>query len=114
MERSVGAQPLGGRTHLLKPDRSAAPPPPRFGVLTVSDRASQGVYEDLGGPAILQFFSEAIASPWSAVYRLVPDEQPLIEQVRGPAEPDNTSERNTDGGRAVSVLTSVAGPSFLA
>ena len=34
----------------------------RFGVITVSDRASTGVYEDLSGPAILQFFREAIES----------------------------------------------------
>lgn len=50
-----------------------------FGVLTVSDRASAGVYEDLSGPAILQFFAEAVASPWAAKYVVVPDEQPLIE-----------------------------------
>jgi molybdopterin adenylyltransferase len=48
---------------------------------TVSDRASTGVYEDLSGPAILSFFSEAIESPWSVEYRLVPDEQHLIEQA---------------------------------
>lgn len=34
----------------------------RFGVVTISDRASTGVYEDLSGPAILQFLSEAIKS----------------------------------------------------
>lgn len=34
----------------------------RFGVLTVSDRASAGTYEDLSGPAILQFFSEAVST----------------------------------------------------
>lgn len=50
-----------------------------FGVVTVSDRASTGVYEDLSGPAILQFFSEAVASPWIAKYVVIPDEQPLIE-----------------------------------
>ncbi len=33
-----------------------------FGVVTVSDRASTGVYEDLSGPAILQFFAEAVQS----------------------------------------------------
>ena len=32
----------------------------KFGVVTVSDRASAGIYDDLSGPAILQFFSEAI------------------------------------------------------
>lgn len=51
----------------------------RFGVLTVSDRATAGVYEDLSGPAILRFFAEAVASPWEAEYRCVSDEQPLIE-----------------------------------
>jgi molybdopterin adenylyltransferase len=34
----------------------------RFGIVTVSDRASTGVYDDLSGPAILQFFHEAIKS----------------------------------------------------
>lgn len=53
--------------------------PAKFGVLTVSDRASSGQYEDLSGPAILQFFSEAIHSPWEVIYKLVPDEQPEIE-----------------------------------
>lgn len=33
-----------------------------FGVLTVSDRASTGVYQDISGPAILQFFEEAVES----------------------------------------------------
>ncbi|KAF8058881.1 mog [Scenedesmus sp. PABB004] len=52
-----------------------------FGVITVSDRASGGVYKDLSGPAILQFFHDAIESPWAARYVVVPDEQPLIEQA---------------------------------
>lgn len=51
----------------------------KFGVITVSDRASTGTYEDLSGPAILQFFAEAIESKWEAVYKLVPDEQAQIE-----------------------------------
>jgi len=50
-----------------------------FGVVTVSDRASSGTYKDESGPAILQFFCDAIESPWTAKYRLVPDEQPQIE-----------------------------------
>ena len=36
--------------------------PVRLGILTVSDRASTGQYKDEGGPAILEFFSEAIKS----------------------------------------------------
>ena len=51
----------------------------RFGVLTASDRASAGDYEDLSGPAIEQFLNEAVTSPWEVVRRLVPDEQALIE-----------------------------------
>lgn len=53
--------------------------PAIFGVLTVSDRASAGTYDDLSGPAILQFFAEAVTSPWTAKYVVIPDEQPLIE-----------------------------------
>ena len=51
----------------------------RFGVLTASDRASAGDYEDLSGPAIEQFLNEAVTSPWEVVRRLVPDEPDLIE-----------------------------------
>ena len=39
------------------------------------------MYEDLSGPAILSFFNEAIESRWEALYRLVPDEQDLIQQA---------------------------------
>jgi molybdopterin biosynthesis enzyme MoaB len=84
----------------------------RFGVVTVSDRASQGIYDDLSGPAILGFFQEAVKSRWpvgscvtcvhdmpphvqtsslylhehthcrwQAVYRVIPDERPLIEET---------------------------------
>ena len=38
--------------------------PAKFGVITVSDRASAGIYDDLSGPAILRFFAEAIKSEW--------------------------------------------------
>ena len=51
----------------------------KFGVLTASDRASAGDYEDLSGPAIEKFLSEAVTSPWEVVRCLVPDEQGLIE-----------------------------------
>ncbi len=51
----------------------------RIGILTVSDRASQGVYEDKGGPAIRDWLTKAIASPWRAVARVIADEQPQIE-----------------------------------
>ena len=51
----------------------------RFGVLTASDRASAGDYEDLSGPAIEQFLDEAVTSPLEVVRRLVSDEPTLIE-----------------------------------
>ncbi|MEP6781922.1 MAG: molybdopterin adenylyltransferase [Gemmatimonadaceae bacterium] len=50
-----------------------------IGILTVSDRASAGVYEDKSGAAIRDVLSRWIASEWKAEYRLIPDEQPQIE-----------------------------------
>jgi molybdopterin adenylyltransferase len=52
-----------------------------IGIVTVSDRASDGTYTDEGGPAILAFISEAIASPCTVHYRCVPDEQGIIEST---------------------------------
>lgn len=51
----------------------------RIGFVTVSDRASRGEYEDLGGPAMREWLSKALTSDWEAVSRLVPDEQPIVE-----------------------------------
>ena len=51
----------------------------RIGILTVSDRASQGVYEDKGGPAIRDWLSQALISPWQAVAKVIPDEKADIE-----------------------------------
>jgi molybdopterin adenylyltransferase len=55
--------------------------PIRIGIVTVSDRASRGVYEDLGGPAIRQCLTEFLSCPWEPVPRLIPDERPQIEQA---------------------------------
>jgi molybdopterin adenylyltransferase len=57
------------------------PPAARIGIVTVSDRASRGEYEDRGGPAIREYFAEALASDWQPIPRVIPDEQPLIEQM---------------------------------
>src|SRR4030066_2602853 len=51
----------------------------RLGILTISDRASRGEYEDKGGPAIHAWFTRVLTSPWEAVARVIPDEQPQIE-----------------------------------
>ncbi len=55
--------------------------PAKIGIVTVSDRASAGVYADEGGPAILDYFSKALASPWQAVTRIIPDERVGIAQT---------------------------------
>lgn len=53
----------------------------KIGIVTVSDRASAGVYEDLSGKAIQEVLSSYIKSEWSSVYKVIPDEQELIEQT---------------------------------
>ena len=53
----------------------------RIGIVTVSDRASRGEYEDLGGPAMRDWLEKAMANEWEAVPRMVPDEQHQIETV---------------------------------
>lgn len=51
----------------------------RVGIVTISDRASQGVYEDRGGPAIREYLDDVLACEYEVDYRLIADEQPLIE-----------------------------------
>ena len=53
----------------------------RIGFVTVSDRASRGEYEDLGGPAMQEWLSNALTNEWEAVSRIVPDEQVQVEKV---------------------------------
>lgn len=53
----------------------------KIGVVTVSDRASRGEYEDRGGPAIREYLAEILTSPWEAVSRVIADEQPEIERT---------------------------------
>jgi len=50
-----------------------------IGLVSISDRASGGVYEDKGIPALQEWFGAALATPWRMVTRLIPDEQPVIE-----------------------------------
>lgn len=47
----------------------------KIGIVTVSDRASAGIYADEGGPAIIEYMTKALTSPWEAVSRLIPDER---------------------------------------
>ena len=52
-----------------------------IGLVSISDRASSGIYEDKGLPALQEWFGAALATPWKMVTRLIPDEQPVIEQT---------------------------------
>jgi molybdopterin adenylyltransferase len=53
--------------------------PARIGIVVTSDRASAGVYQDLGGPAIRETMRAYLRSSWSDIYRLIADDQPTIE-----------------------------------
>ena len=50
-----------------------------IGLVSISDRASSGVYKDEGLPALEEWFARALASPWRMQPRLIPDERELIE-----------------------------------
>jgi len=58
-----------------------ARPPVRIGLVSISDRASQGVYQDQGLPALEQWLASALITPWTPVTRLIPDERPEIERT---------------------------------
>ena len=51
----------------------------RIGIVTVSDRASRGEYEDISGPAIETELRKILTTDWEPVMRLVPDEPPEVE-----------------------------------
>lgn len=53
----------------------------RIGVVTVSDRASRGEYEDRGGPAIQDYLREVLTTPFEVVPRVISDDRPVIEQT---------------------------------
>jgi len=53
----------------------------RIGLISVSDRAANGIYQDEGIPALESWLSRAISSPFEIESRLVPDEQPMIEHA---------------------------------
>lgn len=53
----------------------------RIGIVTVSDRASRGEYEDRGGPAIQDYLNEILTSDWTPVARVIPDELSTITET---------------------------------
>ena len=53
----------------------------KIGIVTASDRASAGVYEDLSGQAIIDTLNEYLSSKWEQVYRVIPDDQDVVEST---------------------------------
>ncbi|HFK5720086.1 TPA: molybdopterin adenylyltransferase [Enterobacter asburiae] len=53
----------------------------RIGLVSISDRASSGVYQDKGIPALEEWLGSALTTPFEVQTRLIPDEQPIIEQT---------------------------------
>lgn len=53
----------------------------KIGLVSISDRASSGTYEDKGIPALKDWLSEALITAWTPEERLIPDEQPIIEKT---------------------------------
>ena len=52
-----------------------------IGLVSISDRASLGVYQDEGIPALRSWFDKALVSPWHLESRLIPDEKELISKT---------------------------------
>jgi molybdopterin adenylyltransferase len=73
-----------------------------IGIITVSDRASSAIYEDLSGPAICETLDAYLTSEWQPEYRLIPDERALIETT--------LKELADDKGCCLIVTTGGTGP----
>ena len=52
----------------------------KIGLVSISDRASKGVYEDKGIPGLLEWLESVLTTPWEHETRLIADEQPVIEE----------------------------------
>jgi molybdopterin adenylyltransferase len=83
------------------PDSPQAPA--QIGVVTVSDRASRGEYDDKGGPAIGAYLDGILTSPWTPIIRVIPDERPTIEA---------TLKELCEGGCCLIVTTGGTGPAL--
>ncbi len=70
-----------------------------IGLVSISDRASAGIYEDKGIPALQEWLSSALTSPWRAEVRLIPDDQQGIENtLKNLVDRDNCHLVLTTGG----------------
>ena len=75
----------------------------RIGLLSISDRASDGRYQDQGIPALQDWLGRALSTPWTAETRLIPDERALIERT--------LIELADEAGCALILTTGGTGPS---
>ena len=76
----------------------------RIGIITVSDRASQGVYEDLSGKAIIETMGEYLVSDWEPLYKVIPDDQDEIEkEIKHLADKEDCCMIITTGGTGPAV-----------
>ena len=70
-----------------------------IGILTVSDRASAGIYEDISGKAIIETLRSYLAIEWDPIYRIIPDDQTTIEdELKSLADVDGCCLIVTTGG----------------
>ncbi|MCU6433734.1 molybdopterin adenylyltransferase [Undibacterium sp. Jales W-56] len=69
------------KTDMLNSAASNAPDHLKIGLVSISDRASAGIYQDQGLPALQDWFGNALSSSWSMETRLIPDERAAIEQA---------------------------------
>lgn len=74
----------------------------KIGIVTVSDRASVGSYEDISGPAIIATLNDYLTSEWEPEYVVIPDEQDVIEKT--------LIELTDDKGCCLVVTTGGTGP----
>ncbi len=62
----------------MNPSQTASVP---IGIVTASDRASAGTYEDRSGPAIVEYLQEVLLTPWEPLRRIIPDDLELLKQT---------------------------------
>ena len=75
------ATPPAPATRRWESDKGAPVSELLIGLVSISDRASTGVYEDKGLPGLTEWFTAALSTPWKMEQRLIPDEQRVIERT---------------------------------
>ena len=71
----------------------------KIGIITVSDRASAGIYDDISGKAIIDTLNDYLVTKWEPEYVVIPDEQNVIEEnIKELADNKNCSLIVTTGG----------------